>query len=269
MVPFLKRVLGEALRSAGDPVERAQSKADSAEPGSGDAERDAFAVQKKLLDEYGVSEPVVFDVGSHIGMMTRIYLKLFSAANIFCFEPFPDCVAVLEKKFAADERVRVIPAAVTGEVGKRTFYVNKFHPTNSLLPRPSTGKRYYPEYAAPEGTIEVEATTLDRVVEELGLPGIDILKLDIQGGELSALRGGESLLSRQLVTLIYAEVFFVAHYRDNPLYHHIGAYLEQFGYSLYNLFDLKQAENGQLRFANAIFVSPALREQVVDGNYDL
>jgi hypothetical protein len=40
--------------------------------------------------------------------------------------------------------------------------------------------------------------------------------------------------------------------------------LAQVGYSLFNLYDLMSARNGQLRFGDGLFVSPSLRERIID-----
>ncbi len=48
----------------------------------------------------------------------------------------------------------------------------------------------------PGNTIKVRAVTLDTLVRELALKPPFLLKLDLQGGELAALRGGEALLGQ-------------------------------------------------------------------------
>jgi FkbM family methyltransferase len=47
----------------------------------------------------------------------------------------------------------------------------------------------------PAKTIKVRALTLDTLVQELALKPPFLLKLDLQGGELAALRGGEKMLA--------------------------------------------------------------------------
>jgi FkbM family methyltransferase len=47
----------------------------------------------------------------------------------------------------------------------------------------------------PSSTVKVRALTLDTLVEELALKPPFLLKLDLQGGELAALRGGEKMLA--------------------------------------------------------------------------
>ena len=57
------------------------------------------------------------------------------------------------------------------------------------------------EYEAP---MTVPATTIDRLVEEYDLNRLDFIKLDLEGGEFPALRGGERAL-RDLRPLVVTE----------------------------------------------------------------
>jgi Methyltransferase FkbM domain len=146
--------------------------------------------------------------------------------------------------------------------------VNGYDATNSLLPRPSAGRRYYPKHAGPKETIEVEVITLDEFVAGTDMSAIDILKLDIQGGELMALRGAMRLLEAGNVSLIYTEVMFIPHYDGEPLFYEIWSFLEQFGYSLFDIYNTVTATNGQLRYGDALFVNRVVRSKVINGCSD-
>ena len=50
------------------------------------------------------------------------------------------------------------------------------------------------------------------------------------------------------------------------MFHELTEFLERFGYTVYNLFHLVTAQNGQLRFGDALFVSPNIRAAVVDAS---
>lgn len=173
--------------------------------------RDPFAAQQLFLRELGRDRTVIFDVGANKGQSARRYRQLLPEATVYSFEPFPDSVEVLRREFDGDPRVRVVAKAVADRSGRRTFHVNAADPTNSLLPRHSTGRRYYRRDAGPKATIEVETVTLDEIVAAEGIAHIPLLKLDIQGGELLALKGAEGLLRARAVSLIYSETMFVPH----------------------------------------------------------
>lgn len=226
---------------------------------------DAFEAQREMLNVLGRAEsPTILDVGANLGQTASHYRSVFPEADIVCFEPFPESMQVLQQTHAGDHKVHPVPMAVGRESGTATFHVNQMSGTNSLFPRPSSSRRYYEAKSAPVTTIEVRVTTLDTFLREQNLSSVDILKFDIQGGELNALRGAQSTLESGGFALIYTEAFFVPHYEGAPVFHEISSFLNEFGYTLFDLYDLKKARNGQLRFCDALFVSAQVRRDVID-----
>lgn len=222
-------------------------------------------LQQVLLELSGVDTPVILDIGANQGQSVLAYRKAFNTAVIHCFEPFPGARRVLEDQFHHLPEVYIHPFAVSDRSGTQVFHLNRHIQTHSLLPRPQTGRRYYPRIAGPaDKQIEVACTTLDQFIEKKGLRQVDILKLDIQGGEYRALKGARRTLETLRPALIFTEAPFIHHYEGEGLLSDLWTFLEGFGYSLYDLFQLNRASNGQLRYANALFVSEALRKQVLD-----
>lgn len=128
---------------------------------------------------------VVVDVGAHLGVYTAVALRR-GAARIVAIEADPVNAVCLGKTFAAEiasGRVVLVPMAAWESEGTLTFYVRN----DSLLGSATSGK----------GTpVEVPATTLDLVVERHQLPRVDLIKMDIEGGERNALRGMQQTITR-------------------------------------------------------------------------
>ncbi|MEX2287043.1 MAG: FkbM family methyltransferase [Planctomycetaceae bacterium] len=225
---------------------------------------DPFEAQCRLMSGLAKSDITIFDVGANKGQTAANYRRRFPAAEIYCFEPFPESVATLQAAFSNDEHTHVVPKAVAEKSGTATFYVTKFDATHSLLPRFTSGRRYYPEWAGPKETIDIEAIALDDFIGDKRISTVDILKMDVQSGELLVLRGAQSLLRTAGVSLIYTEIMFVPHYEGSPLFHEMTSYLSGFGFSLFQIYNLHTAPNGQLRFGEAIFVSDRVRSDVID-----
>lgn len=226
------------------------------------AQVDPFVMQQRLLKGSAASEPIIFDIGANHGQTAKHYRATFPQAKIYSFEPFPEAIAGFRQKHAEDKGIKLVEAAVADQPGKRSFYVNAFDPTNSLLPRASSTRRYYAKGAGPKTTIEVDVITLNDFAAKEKVVNLSILKLDIQGGELMALKGASKLLQGGAIPLVYTEIMFVPHYEGAPLFHEVWAYLAQFGYTLFDIYDLAHASNGQLRYGDALFVSPATRAMI-------
>jgi FkbM family methyltransferase len=222
---------------------------------------DALLQQKRILG----SQPVraILDVGANVGQTATRLRKAFPGATIHCLEPFPDSYESLCRAHANDGLVRPHRLAVAESSGQRTFFVSRGSEMNSLLPVAADGDLHMggPQ-ADVVGEIRVEAITLDEFCAREGIDHVDVLKMDIQGGELMALRGATELLQRQAVDIIYSEVLFAELYDEGASFDQVWRYLEQFGYTLYGLYDLTPGHNDFLGFGDAIFTAPRfLRER--------
>ena len=211
----------------------------------------------------GTESLTIFDVGAYIGQITGIYEEIFPEATIYCFEPFPDSFRKLEE-LSRNQKIKVYQMAVSDQVDKTKLYVNADITCNSFFPRPKDGTKYYPVKAEHIDQIRVDTITIDNFCDREQIEHIDILKIDVEGAETKVLNGARSKLSNQAISLIYTEVMFTAHYEGGCLFHELAGLLEQYGYTLFNFYNLKRAKDGQLRWGNAIFLSPQIRAWIDD-----
>lgn len=224
--------------------------------------KDAFYDQKMLLR--GDKVLTTFDVGANIGQTTAKYKTLFPESTIYSFEPLPESFERLCNKFERDNLVRPVQMAVADKTGIGEFYVRQWSGTSSLLPLPKSGRRYYPKKVETIiDKIEVPVTTIDDFCREESISEIHILKMDIEGGELVALQGATEKLKQHSIALIYIEVIFVPLF-EGPMFYEISNFLSNYGYTLFDIYNDSHARNGQLRSADAIFISPQIRRDVID-----
>src|SRR5258708_5417149 len=165
----------------------------------------AFEKQREIIGERG---RVIFDIGANRGNVTEKYLKMFPNASVFAFEPYPDTYEALKGRFKIEANVSCHKYAISDSTGQQTFYVNKNIDTNSIL-KPKKSGLSSDVQVQNEKVITVEATTVDLFCKSNQINQIDILKMDIQGGELSALKGSIELLKLKKIRLIYLETFFI------------------------------------------------------------
>jgi FkbM family methyltransferase len=203
---------------------------------------------------------VIVDGGANLGETAAHYLALFPGATVYSFEPTPESFAKLGRRADDDPRIVPLRMALADRAGSRKFFRNAADVTNSLLPpHADAGELVGDELIAPVSEIDVEATTLDDFCGERGLGAIDVLKLDLQGAELMALRGAAGLLARGAIGLVYAEILFAPSYEDQPCFGEIHDYLAGHDYALYHLYGLLPGANGLLVAGDGLWVSPAIR----------
>jgi FkbM family methyltransferase len=224
--------------------------------------RDPFDEQGRLLR--AETPRVIFDIGANRGETVCAYRQVFPKATIYAFEPLPELAAGLRRRFKQDPDIHVIEAAVGRHHGNALLNISSGMSTHSLLVRPRDGLQYLPERATIVGQANVDVISLDEFCATRGLSVIDIVKVDVEGSELQVLEGSHQLLDRTGITLMLLEVMFVPHYADQPLYFAIASLLNRYGYGIYDLYDMRRSRrNGQLRYANALFVSPTFRRQAL------
>jgi FkbM family methyltransferase len=214
--------------------------------------RDPFEVTRTLV---GSERPVIFDVGAHIGETAHRYRKLFPEASIHCFEPFP---ASFERLKAAVLGVRGVTAhalALSDSSGAAFLNVNRGVQTSSLLATDSTAASYWGGgLLDTQGRIEVATDTIDSFCATHLIERIDVLKLDVQGAELSVLRGASRMLQASAVDVVYMEMIIAPTYVGQRPLHEYLAFFADRGYSLFDLYNPVRRW-GRLLQADIIFVS--------------
>jgi len=210
---------------------------------------DAFDKQKEIL---GRNATVIFDIGANRGEVTLKYKSLFSSAAIYAFEPFSGSFGILQSRIQGLHNIHTFQKAISDSNGTFTFYVNKNIDTNSLLKSQKMGLNSDSEVRN-ISSIQVETITIDEFCVTNNIKEIDILKLDIQGGELAALKGAEKLLALKKIHLIYTEAYFKQQYEQQPLFFEIATFLQEHNYYLQDLYNPIYGK-GSIAWCDAIFL---------------
>jgi FkbM family methyltransferase len=195
---------------------------------------DPFEVQRLLIP---VKSPVIFDIGAHFGETATQYRRIYPKGIIHCFEPSPDSIRAFRANIREDPRIMLHPYAVGDQPGASTLHVNKNSGTNSLLASSKDAESYWGKgLLETVSTVTVDTTTVDMFCEENKIPHIDILKMDVQGGEYGILLGAKGMLSRHRVSLIFTEIILCPTYDgQHPVHEYLG-WLDGCGYKLYGFY---------------------------------
>ena len=171
----------------------------------------------------------VVDVGaSSLGQETEPYAPLVRAgrASVIGFEP--DAAALQElQRCAGDGAVQRYLPHFVGNGQPAVFHAMQWSLTSSLLPpnRAQLDRYHQLGNLVQEASRHAVATVrLDDVIEP---GGMDLLKIDVQGGELQVFDGAAERLAECLV--VWTEVEMLPLYSGQPLFGDIDARLRQHG----------------------------------------
>jgi FkbM family methyltransferase len=140
-----------------------------------------------LIDE----DSVVLDVGANIGFYSLFLSNKIKTGRIHAFEPVPANLAILRPHIEENHRQNIIHLHPVGLYSEETTL------TFSLPPGMDNNRGSFTAGAtAGLAAVQCQVTTLDRFVETQNLAKINFIKMDIEGAELSALKGGERTLAR-------------------------------------------------------------------------
>jgi FkbM family methyltransferase len=178
------------------------------------------------------------DVGGAHGLPG--HWRVFEGSVFFySFEPHPASFKALQAQFAANghpELYRVLPDALSGTGGPRTFYRTN-EPTGSSILAPTKdliGSYAADSYFFPCSESTIETRRLEDVLDEQKEPVLDLIKLDIQGAELEVLRGlGSERLDR--VLLVESEVGLHGIYGGQGRFGDIDEFLRAHGLECYDI----------------------------------
>lgn len=172
-----------------------------------------------------LKEGMVFvDVGANIGSHAINAARLVGpTGSVFAFEADPDTYRLLDENIKSNGLRNIVlkQSCVSDHVGTLSFYKHKDSAKSSIVDR---GEKL---------SVTLPSDTLDNLIP--ANTKIDILKVDVEGAELSVLRGARAVFTgRRRPSVVIIEVFDVRANEDKS--EGIREVLEGYGYKFY-LFD--------------------------------
>ncbi len=222
---------------------------------------DPYLILQRLLGKNTVTN--VVDVGASIGDISEHFCNLFPKTIVHAFEPYQPFHEFIRQKIVKNSKIKLVPFAVAENSGDVVMHVNQSEGTNSLLKPDIEGKSsIYGELLKRKDTVNVKATTIDEWIKKSRIKKVDILKLDIQGMELEAIKGASESLDNGKVMSIVCEIMLNKCYQKQASWADLVTEIIDHGFTLFNFFDYHYA-NGQLCQTDGLFIHNSILESVL------
>ncbi|MBG0799978.1 FkbM family methyltransferase [Methylocystis sp. H4A] len=145
--------------------------------------------------------PLLFDCGGHVGDYTALWLRKFPDGRAFVFEPAASHYSLLESRFSGNSSIRLFPNGLGAEDARLPLYKNRDVTGLASLSR----RRLDHHGIVMDQSETVEIRKLDDMIAELDVSVIDLLKVDVEGHELSVLQGAAKAIETGIIKLIQIE----------------------------------------------------------------
>lgn len=148
--------------------------------------------KQRLMAQMVKPGTVVFDIGANVGFYTLLASSLVGeGGRVYAFEPLAGNIDYLERhlKMNAAHNVTLFQAAVSDREGIASFQQGDSNSMGRLDEK---------------GTIAVEIVSLDELFFKGVLPLPDYMKIDVEGAELSVLKGARHILEKRSPTIFLA-----------------------------------------------------------------
>lgn len=174
-----------------------------------------------LIKDSFKEDAVALDIGSNIGLYSLWMSKFIKKGTIHSFEPDKRNFERLQNNIALNNLsgiVRLNKAGVSNKTG--VVYLSQHADVlNHIV------------YDKTPDAVEISTVTLDEYANKNGIRRINYLKIDIEGFEMLAFRGGENLLKNGQIDVIQLEINSALS-NSGVTEQQLVSYLESFGYYL-------------------------------------
>lgn len=225
-------------------------------------ERDCFQRHCRLSNILSSHRIHIFDVGANIGQSIKHYRNEFPNCRITSFEPNPEVFPLLEQNWGGLSGITLNQVALSNCNENVTFHATRVSEASSLLKPTNHMMALSAESKYDHKEIQVPSMTLDHYCQINNIGNIDILKLDVQGSELSVLHGAEKLLSEGKITSIYSEVTFAETYINQTRFVDLLTYLNSFYYDIWDIGSFLYTRNEKIWAANLTFLHESAAKRI-------
>lgn len=188
----------------------------------------SYALTSQLARER-VQFRTVIDGGANVGQFARAAASTFPEAKVHSIEPLPEVARQLRNNLRDLPRVTIHETCIGSSDGTTRFHRNDYSQASSVLPMAEGHGEQFAGLREAE-VLELPMKRLDTLFPSESIEGPALLKLDLQGYELEALRGATRLLTQCSHVLV--ETVFEELYRGEPLFTDLLLHLRDAGFQL-------------------------------------
>jgi FkbM family methyltransferase len=197
--------------------------------------RNRFRNLEPLLQKHISADAVVLDIGANVGNFSKIFSRLASKGYVHAFEPSGYARSILKQtvRWRSLDNVTIYPFGLGDKFAREDlrFPIKKKGNVGFGLAHLGDDHTVDSRQTVSES---IEIRRLDTVISDQKIPSVSFVKIDIEGWELRALKGGAEILLRDHPTLMLeVNDKFLSRAGDSS--EKLWAFLKELGYEIHSL----------------------------------
>lgn len=171
----------------------------------------------------------ILDVGGNRGQFSLISRLSKPAIPIIAFEPLPSEAEIYRRVTSGFKNIQLHQTALGETTGEAEIHLSRRADSSSLLPIGETQKKLF-RGTDEIGTMKIPVKRLDDFKSEWEKYSQILLKIDVQGFELSVLKGAVETLKN--CAFVYVECSETELYVGQALYQDVAGFLKKCSFAL-------------------------------------
>jgi FkbM family methyltransferase len=160
----------------------------------------------------------IIDLGANAGPFSFAARAFLPDAQIYAFEPLPDCYERLVKNLTPFGNFTAFQSAIGDQSGQMEMWKSEFSESSSILAMGELHKKNFPHTANTQA-VPVPISRLDDYINKMDLVPPILLKIDVQGYEDKVIKGAVNTLKN--IDWVMIEMSFRPLYEGQPLFDNI------------------------------------------------
>lgn len=201
----------------------------------------------KDLSDRGLNCKYILDVGANVSNWSRTAKSVFPNSIVYLIEPLIEMEPYL-KKFCSDfpgSKYFLNGAGAKDE--NLHLFISDYLPESHILEERDELIKSTKQQR------EIKIITIDSLIENKEIEIPELVKLDIQGFELEALKGATKLFGKTEVFIL--EISFFSYYKGTPIFSEVILFMAERGYYSFDFSGfLRRPYDGALGQIDVCFV---------------
>jgi len=179
----------------------------------------------KILESFISPGDVIIDVGANVGAISLVASALASKeGRVIAIEPGPLNVNRLSRTISRNNvsNVHLVKCGISDKKGVMQWKLDRGNLGNARL-------------VEEDGDEEVNVDTLDNLVNNLNIPIVSFIKIDVEGMELSVFKGAINTLRQYKPSILFETMATWREVKGDSYFQEMEDFLKSLGYTLYTV----------------------------------